>query len=458
MSIEQRNDNFYGYKRLNSKLGVFPLFEARFKRKLAATTKAEALAEDEVLLARIDQLQAVCLKDSKGHRLSIRDMNEAAVTWLDVIASFDIDRARKLSKRNTLEAKEANEALAHYTYAVVDHFAQHGQSRGASSIASVPLSTFGDHLYRFLNDGVLETNFSDAVPIYLKQTNRSHLPEDHKAVRDTNRPVAMWLDIVGDKALADISRRNVDSYVAARLKAVKTTSVEREITTLRAVWHKAALVGDLRQQNPFAETSIHGLGLDSERRYTPTAKEVAAILEAMEAKYLVTPSYVSCLIAVAALTGARLSEVWGLEQKDLEGDTLFIRPNETRGSLKTKNSTRPFPVIPPLSVWLERFFLLDKPSSANSASAACNKTLKTLSPLYVVHGLRHGFKQLLSDVDAPLNIIEELQGWSSQRMSASYGKNTARASKTVFVQAVYSLLTPIDAKKTNVIKLKRVKG
>lgn len=449
MSIEERaNNNFYGYKRLNAKAGVFPLFEARFKRKLAATTRAEALAEDEVLLARVGQLQAVCLKDAKGHRLSIRDMNEAAVTWLDVIAGFDISWAKKVARRNTKEAEGAQEALFYYLTAVTDHFEVEGRS----------LSVFGDHLYRFLNDGVLETNFSDAVPIYLKQTNRSHLPEDHKAVRDTNRPVAMWLDIVGDKALADISRRNVDSYVAARLKEVKTTSVEREITTLRAVWHKAALVGDLRQQNPFAETSIHGLGLDSERRYTPTVKEVAAIIEAMEAKYLATPSYVSCLIAVAALTGARLSEVWGLEQKDLEGDTLFIRPNDTRSSLKTKNSTRPFPVIPPLGVWLERFFLLDRPSSANSASAACNKTLKTLSPLYVVHGLRHGFKQLLSDVDAPLNVIEELQGWSSQRMSASYGKNTARASKTAFVQAVYSQLTPLNTKKSNVVKLKSVKG
>jgi integrase len=448
MSYEQRNNNFYGYKRLNAKAGVFPLFEARFKRKLAATTDSEAASESEHLLARIGQLQAVCLKDAKGHRLSIRDMNEAAVTWLEVIAGFDMAQARKVARRHTKEAEGANEALFETLTAVTDFFETEGRK----------LSVFGDHLYRFLNDGVLETTFADAVPLYLKQTNRSHLPEDHKAVRDTNRPVAMWLDIVGDKAIADINRRDVDSYVAARRKSVKTTSVEREITTLRAVWHKAALVTDIRQQNPFAETSIHGLGLDSEIRYTPTAIEVAAILEAMEAKYLAAPSYVSCLIAVAALTGARLSEVWGLEQNDLQGDTLFIRPNDTRDSLKTKNSLRPFPVIPPLLVWLERFFLQEKPSSANSASAACNKTLKTLSPLYVVHGLRHGFKQLLTDVDAPINVIEELQGWSAQRMSASYGKNTARASKTAFVQAVYSQLAPLDTKKSNVVKLKSVKG
>ena len=431
MSIEERtNNNFYGYKRLNAKAGVFPLFEARFKRKLAATNRAEALAESEDLLARIDHLQAVCLKDAKNHRLSVRDMNQAATTWLDDVAGFDIAHARKVARRNTKEAEGAKEALFHYLNAVTDHFEQEGRS----------LSTFGDHLYRFLNDGVLETTFNDAVPLYLKQTQRDHLPETNKAVRDTNRPVATWLEIVGDKSLADISRRDVDSYINARLKAVKTTSVEREITTLRAVWKKAALVTDIRQQNPFAETSIRGLGTDSEGRYTPTAKEVAELLEAMEAKYLKAPSYVSCLIAVAALTGARLSEVWGLEQNDLQGDTLYIRPNDTRGSLKTANSTRPFPVIPPLNAWLERFFLHERPKTANSASAACNKTLKTINPQFVVHGLRHGFKQLLTDVDAPLHVLEELQGWSSQRMSASYGKNTARASKTAFVVAAYALL------------------
>lgn len=454
--FEKHGAAFYAQKRLNPKHGTYPLFEARYKRKLAATTEAEAIKEALEVVDRLEQLQTVCLKDSKGHRVSVRDMNVAVQTWLDVVASFDFDRARKLSKKNTLEAQEAKEALAHYTLEVVGHFEKRGLAPDGGE--SHTLSTFGDHLYQFLKDGVLETTLKDAVVIYLRQTNRDHLPESNKAVRDTNRPVEHFIEIVGDKNLEDISRKDISFYVDTRRKSIKTTSVEREISTLRAVWHKAALVGDLRQQNPFAETSIRGLGLDSNTRHTPSLEEVTFILNTMEEKYAKAPSYVSCMTAVAALTGARLSEVWGLEQNDHQGDNLYIRPNNTRSTLKTKNSIRPFPVLPLLALWLKRHFSEAKPSSANSASAACNKALKGLSPLFIMHGFRHGFKQMLVDADAPINVIDELQGWSSQRMSDLYGKNTARESKTLFVRKVYAKLAPLDTKKSNVVKLKSVKG
>lgn len=455
--FEKQGSAFYAQKRLNPKHGTYPLFDIRFKRKLAATTDAEATKEALEVVDRLELLQSVCLRDAKGHRVSVRDMNQAAVSWLELVASFDIGQARRVSKKNTLEAREAKEALAHYTLAVVDHFEKRGLAPDGSE--SHTLSTFGDHLYQFLMDGSLETTLKDAVVIYLKQTNRDHLPESNKAVRDTHRLVEQFIDIVGDKSLQEISRRDVDTYVETRLKSIKTTSVERELATIKAVWHKAALVGDLRQQNPFAETSIRGLGTDAETRPTPTIEETQAVLKAMEAKYIKTPSYVSCLVAVAALTGARLGEVWGLEEKDHQDDTLWIQPNDTRSTLKTQNSTRPFPVLPMLLPWLERLFKCpSKAGSANSASAACNKALEAGGLPFSMHSLRHGFKQRLVDVDAPINVIEELQGWSSQRMSAFYGKNTARDSKTNFVRMVYSQLAPIDTQKTNVTRLKRVKG
>ena len=71
----------------------------------------------------------------------------------------------------------------------------------------------------------------------------------------------------------------------------------------------------------------------------------------------------------------------------------------------------------------------------------------------MVHGFRHGFKQRLMETDAPLTVIEELMGWSSQRMSSLYGQNTARTSKTKFVESVYRGLFP--SLTDNVIAFKR---
>jgi hypothetical protein len=57
------------------------------------------------------------------------------------------------------------------------------------------------------------------------------------------------------------------------------------------------------------------------------------------------------------------------------------------------------------------------------------------------------------EMDAPLNVIEELMGWSSQRMSSLYGQNTARTTKTKFVETVYRGLFPNPT--DNVIAFKR---
>jgi len=186
------------------------------------------------------------------------------------------------------------------------------------------------------------------------------------------------------------------------------------------------------------------------------------LLVALEARHQRNPSsYVASLPAIAALTGLRLSEAWGLQRKDWETESalfgcsiLNIRANETRGNLKNANSERPFPVLPELSVWLHRYFDCDHAKTANSASAATVSALKQLGFNFGNHSLRHGFKQRLREANAPLDVLEELLGWSSQRMSAHYGTRDSSVTKIKFVRAVYRELIP-EEHEGNVFSIRR---
>ena len=61
--------------------------------------------------------------------------------------------------------------------------------------------------------------------------------------------------------------------------------------------------------------------------------------------------------------------------------------------------------------------------NANSASAALNKWLKkVISDYVVVHGLRHSLRDRLRAVECPSDIIDQIGGWSSSSVGASYGK------------------------------------
>jgi integrase len=60
--------------------------------------------------------------------------------------------------------------------------------------------------------------------------------------------------------------------------------------------------------------------------------------------------------------------------------------------------------------------------NANSASAAINKWIKTVaSSDSVIHGLRHSFRDRLRAVEAPLEVIDQLGGWSMRTVGQGYG-------------------------------------
>ena len=64
-----------------------------------------------------------------------------------------------------------------------------------------------------------------------------------------------------------------------------------------------------------------------------------------------------------------------------------------------------------------------KRTNANSASAALNKWLKTkIGRDYTMHSFRHSMRDRLRAVECPSDIIDQIGGWLTQGMGASYGE------------------------------------
>lgn len=438
--VDLSNGTYLLNKRLAARLGHFPGFTDKIRRKLHVHSLAEAEVEAARRVADIEHLQRICLRDSKKLTNSINDLNKAAQTWL-WWHDHDLEEVKAAEGRHTDKAQIILESHSLLIGEVTEFFGVRRLDHEGGEVHH--LSEFGDYLFGLLKHGSQRTMFSDALTPYLERTNRTHLSEKHPSVRNVARAIDAFVSFIGDKPLEHLSRRDVEKYIAKRTAEVKTASISRELTSLRAAWDKAAKAADIRNQNPFSDPVIKGLGTDSVTRKTPPLEDVVELIKKLEADQS-KASYVVPVIAVTALTGLRLGETVGLMASDYdkEKQILSIRPNGRRGRLKTSNSTRPFPVLPELEVWLDRLFLARPAGSSNAASATCLKKLKKMGFDYMNHELRHSFKQLLVETNANLVLINELLGWSIQGMAANYGYNSVTAMKIEAVKNVYRVLMP----------------
>ena len=141
------------------------------------------------------------------------------------------------------------------------------------------------------------------------------------------------------------------------------------------------------------------------------------------------------LIAMISDTGMRLAEAAGLHVDDIVlGDVpyVYVKPHSWR-SLKTASSERKIPLVG-ASLWAAQRIKSMSDSycfpryvdgvkcNSNSASAALNKWLKTATNQdVVIHGLRHTFRDRLRAIEAPLDMIDQLGGWSLQSVGQGYG-------------------------------------
>jgi len=158
------------------------------------------------------------------------------------------------------------------------------------------------------------------------------------------------------------------------------------------------------------------------------------------------------LVALISDTGMRLSEAVGLRQQDLKlhhkVPQVALVPHATR-RLKTDSSERLIPLVG-ASLWAAhrinesasseycfQRYCSDSVCNSNSASAAINKWIKTIAGSdAVIHGLRHSFRDRLRAVEAPVDLIDQLGGWSLQSVGQGYGDGYSSELAQLWLQKI----------------------
>jgi integrase len=179
---------------------------------------------------------------------------------------------------------------------------------------------------------------------------------------------------------------------------------------------------DLDKRNPFTRLFIQNEGADVFKRGTFTNDQLKWGYD----KALSSGSTVKLLMPLLGETGCRLAEIVGLrlEEIDTENDLIHIRPNSAR-RLKNRGSERVLPLVGYAklaiekvtfrkdSQWLFPQYIKEGHCFATHASNALNKWLKRDFQGLTAHSLRHTMRDRLRAVECPMDIIDQIGGWSS---------------------------------------------
>lgn len=256
-----------------------------------------------------------------------------------------------------------------------------------------------------------------------------------KAIQQKPTLLAVHLlkSLAGDKEVVEYSRDDARAFVRAlELKGVATATIRRRIISISAILNYAYSELDIEKRNPFSRIIIRGEGKDRKKRGTFSTDQLSeGYVEA-----LASNSHVRVLFPILGETGCRIGEVVGLrvEDVDLENNIIHIRPHPHR-RLKTTGSERSLPLVGYAQEAMREalrgsdgryvFPQYFKPDGfvSTHASNALNKWIKSRFNGLTAHCLRHTMRDRLRAVEAPLEMIDQIGGWSSiNTMGSKYGQ------------------------------------
>ncbi len=270
---------------------------------------------------------------------------------------------------------------------------------------------------------------SVAVYLQLKGSHRSTTFE--AAVR---RSCGYLIDCCGMKNLDEYVRSDATKfrdYLFA--KGLNGASVARVFGTVRAVINLALSEFELAIVNPFSNVYFDN-SVGVKKRFHVKPEDIKKVQE----ECYKADDEQRWLIALIADTGMRLAEGAGLLRSDfVEKDGVLcvnIKAHPWR-SLKTGSSARVIPLVGSAKWAAKRILTQSTESrfafpnyndgqrtSANSASAALNKWLKTkIGRGYTIHSFRHSMRDRLRAVECPSEIIDQIGGWLTHGVGSAYG-------------------------------------
>jgi len=253
-----------------------------------------------------------------------------------------------------------------------------------------------------------------------------------------------FIKVVGDKPISGISRQDILDFRAWWIDRIEsenlaTNSANKEFGFVRRIL-KIAI--DNHEIGRSSEELFKGISLkkiEKTRRYPFKTDFVENILFKPHQVH----EEVQLLIYAMADTGARISELVGLEDKDIVLDHAIphirIRPNETR-ILKTEQSERDIPLV---GASLLAFKTLDGSfkhyfNKPDLISTVGNKYFRENeifpSKHHSLYSLRHSFEDRLTAVEPPDKVQAALMGHKYIR--PRYGAGPSLEQKRVWLDKI----------------------
>ena len=242
--------------------------------------------------------------------------------------------------------------------------------------------------------------------------------------------------VLGRRLLSQLTPADVDAYLASKRLDPQTKRHHR--ATLRVALNYAMREGYVVRN---AAALSKAPRLDRRERTVLTADQVGRILEEARDERL-WPLWV-----LIATTGLRVSEALGLVWSEVDGDTIHVRKQLVRlagkwhrAELKTRKSRRDIPLTPQaveaLRIQRERqdqergahprpidslVFLTERgqPIQSTSILPPWYRVLQRMGlPRITTHDLRHSAATILFAAGVPLEVIADLLGHSTSRVTA----------------------------------------
>ena len=275
-------------------------------------------------------------------------------------------------------------------------------------------------------------SLSQAKDLYLRLKG---VNKDKTFKRGAERNIQSVIDVLGDRPLDDYSSSDAAMYRDYLLKkGLNTASVKRNFSTIRSIINLTIQEHGFDCRNAFSKVYLPELDDVKQRRPIPIEN-----IRQIQKDCVSYNDEARWLVSLISDTGMRLSEAAGLHLDDIKLDDevphIDLKPHPWR-RLKTKGSQRQIPLVG-ASLWAAQRiksntnnspyaftrYTSGKGTNANSASAALNKWLKSRVPDgCVIHSFRHSLRDRLRAVQCPLDMIDQIGGWSTASVGQGYGK------------------------------------
>lgn len=272
-----------------------------------------------------------------------------------------------------------------------------------------------------------------------------------RASNPKRKAVANLIRVIGDKPLAEVTREDALAFRAWWAERLETegltvNSANKDFGHIAVMWRTVVEGHRLRLESPFQRLRFrdNGNGGRGTRGDTVSTEWIRRVLLAPDALSRLNDE-ARWLVQVMAETGARESELCGLEPEDIvlrhEVPHIRIRPNATR-DLKTPESQRDLPLVgaalPAMTAIVAAGGVRRYRNKATGLSNAVNKFLRENqlfeTPRQSLYSLRHAFQDRLIAVDCPDRVAAELMGHKFHR--PRYGAGATLEHKRMWLERI----------------------